>query len=108
MSKRKYWKYEPRNFSNEYDLLVTIDKEEETEIKENFKNCSNNGARFERVTVKEVRQLAREERERRKYDTNFSGYCDLIPWNVYKRGSVAIAKFHALQESYTDYIFRRF
>lgn len=105
---KKYYRYMPRNFGNEYDLISVANKAEEAELNEKFENCYQRGGSIARITVKEMRQLAHEEREREKYDRNFSGYCDLTPcpWDIYKQGCIAIDEYREDERQYKhDYYF---
>ena len=59
MSKKKYFIKYTRNFLNEYDLVWT------------YKNTVPG---YERITRKDAIRKCVEERNRRKYDVNMSGY----------------------------------
>lgn len=63
---KKYYIFFPRNFSNEYILYWTETKEDEEYLPE--------GA--ERISRKSAIAYARDEIERREYDTAFSGYAE--------------------------------
>ena len=73
---KKYYYYSPRGFSNEYEVIYVCNSVEEEKLKEWFRECDNENNRFFRITTKELADLRHEERERRKNNENFSGYCN--------------------------------
>ena len=75
MNRNHYYWYSPRGFVNEYDVIATRTAAEEAQL---LGWGVPEGARLERVTVRELHNMAAEERQARKYDQAFSGYC--APW----------------------------
>lgn len=67
---KKYFIKYPRNFANEY-YLVFAEKDEE------IARLTETG--FERIPLKEVRELCALEKHRRKTDPAFSGYATTEP-----------------------------
>lgn len=74
---RKYYVHYYKDFANTYRLFYT-----ETE-----KQIASLPSEAHRISRKDAERLAREERERRKYDPSFSGYADIhifpadAPWD---------------------------
>lgn len=68
--KHTYWIKYPRNFANEYNLIVASSKDEELTL-----ICKG----FVRVSYKRMRELCSQEKDRRKTDPAFSGYAPTSP-----------------------------
>lgn len=85
--KTKYYNYYPRNFGNEYTTIRVRTADEEKQLMDWYDNLRNpENHRLERVTVKQLRAMASNERHARRYDQAFSGYC--TPWDP-----VSVAEF---------------
>ena len=78
--KTKYYAFYPRRFGNEYTIIRVSSPEEEKRLTDWFDNLRSDPANrsLERVTVKQLRGMASNERHARQYDQAFSGYCS--PW----------------------------
>jgi hypothetical protein len=73
----KYYAYYPRNFGNEYTVVNVANKQEEEKLiawEAALPNPENHS--LQRVTVKQLRNMAANERQARKHDQAFSGYCN--------------------------------
>lgn len=75
-----YYAYYPRNFSNEFFLYSVETDEDQKAIKDLLDRISYNpNATLERVSAKEILHLQKAERDRRKEDPSFAGYCCTVP-----------------------------
>lgn len=74
--KNKYYIFQPRNFANEYTAIRVATPEEEKRLLAWYDKAWKPGMRLFRVTVKELREMAAEERWARLHDQAFSGYCN--------------------------------
>jgi hypothetical protein len=84
--RKKYYRFMPRNFGNEYDLISVASPDEEKELLDWYQSIRTVNTTLERVTLADIRKLNVAERHRSLYDKNFSGYCDTSPvaWSTYR------------------------
>ncbi len=78
---KKYYVYYYSNFCNTYDILSVEDAEDQEALDELKAQISGDlNKSVERITLKEIRSLAKAERYRYKFERNFSyGYCNPKP-----------------------------
>lgn len=78
--KTKYYAFYPRRFGNEYTVIRISSPEEEKRLMDWYDNLRSDPANrsIERVTVKQLRTMSSNERQVRKHNPAFSGYCS--PW----------------------------
>lgn len=70
---KKYYVNYYRNFGNTYNL-ISVEQSDAADLAAFEKLTAN--ADYERITLKEAKALCKAERERAKYDPDFSGYAD--------------------------------
>lgn len=76
---KKYYAFFPRNFGNEYSLYSVENEDDQKAIDKLYERYNPCESSLHRVTVKEMREWAAQERRALKHNPSFAGYCDLEP-----------------------------
>ena len=84
---KKYYAHYYQHFANTFDLISVKSKAEEKSLLEYFSRNDSLEAHVERVSLKDARNMIKNERLRRRFNPDFSGYAsmEIIPWEEYLR-----------------------
>ena len=73
---KKYYNFSPRGFANEFTTLYVESAEQEEKLLNWYEEIRDQDTDLQRVTVRELRELAQIERERLRVDPDFGFNCN--------------------------------